>query len=610
MPARFVVMPDAGGARNSAPPIPFPPARVIPHPSGWPFLAGNWAPEDITTASVGAVRLAVIGICPVTAGRLSELAARILTLSDADGVAAVLPGSFHLIISVDGRVRVQGSVSGLRRIFHARVDGVPVASSQPDILARMIGAGIDDLAFAARVACGPMPPPLGGQSMWSGVRALPADHYLEMRPALAREKRWWQPPEPELPLAQGSAALREALCTAMTGRWPSGTRVSADMSGGMDSTSLSFLAARDTPDLMTFRWAEADAGNDDVVFASYAIRALRDAHHIVAPQASLPAIFSDPAAAAGLAGPYAASRTVARIRYTARLLAGRGSRWHLAGHGGDEVFGHAPGYLRGLMRRHPVVAIQHARGYRALGRWRLAATVAGMATGGGTVAGWWHAQAGQLTAGSVPPCPALGWEMGWLRAPGWVTRDAIEAARSMLRRAACQARPLAPDRGQHQILSAVLASAAIYDQLAGLFAEANIVLDLPYLDDRVLEAALRVRLHERATPWQYKQLLAEAMRGIVPDAVLGRSTKGDFDKDVRGGLRRNLSDVLNVFADSALAARGLIDPDVLRSRLLSPQATNDTVIALEFLLGCETWLRAVQPCPTGPRSVHVLPAIS
>jgi asparagine synthase (glutamine-hydrolysing) len=602
-------MPDASGVLSSAPAMPFEATQAITYPSGWLFLAGNWAPEEITIASVGAVRVAVIGICPVTASRLSELAARVSTLADADQIAAALPGSFHLITSVDGRVRVQGSVSGLRRVFHARVDGVPVASGRPDILARMMGAGIDDLALATRVACGPMPPPLGGQSMWSGVRALPAGHYLEMRPTLACEKRWWQPPEPELPLTQGSTALRDALCTAMTGRWPAGTRVSADMSGGMDSTSLSFLAARDTSDLMTFRWEEADAGNDDVIFASYAIQALRDCQHIVVPQDSLPTIFSDPAAAAGFDGPYVASRTVARIRHTARLVASRGSRWHLAGHGGDEVFGHAPGYLHGLVRRHPVVAIRHARGYRVLGRWRLAATVAGLTTGGGTVADWWHAQADQLTADSTRPRPALGWEMGWLRAPAWVTPDAIEAARSTLHQTARQARPLAPDRGQHQILSAVRASAVIYDQLAEMFAESNVVLDMPYLDDRVLEAALRVRLHERANPWQYKRLLAEAMRGIVPDTVLGRSTKGVFGEDVRVGLRRNLSDVLDVFADSALAARGLIDPDVLRSRLLSAQATNETVIALEFLLGCETWLRAVTT-PPDHRSVNALPAIS
>jgi asparagine synthetase B (glutamine-hydrolysing) len=238
-------------------------------------------------------------------------------------------------------MRVQGSLSGLRQVFHTRIEGVPVAGERADALAGMTGSGMDEQVLAVRVACGSLvPPPLGEHSFWRRVRALPSDHYLRIDPCgTVGELRWWHSPEPEVGLTMGADAVRQALETAVAARTSAKGRLSADLSGGLDSTSLCFLAARaGRADLLTFRWAEA-------------------------------------------------------------------------------------------------------------------------------------------------------------------------------------------------------------------------------------EAALAVRPHERATPWRYKPLLVEAMRPILPEAIAARTTKGEFGEDVRIGFRRHLPEILGVFADSALANHGLIDPDLLRREL-------------------------------------------
>jgi asparagine synthase (glutamine-hydrolysing) len=270
----------------------------------------------------------------------------------------------------------------------------------------------------------------------------------------------------------------------------------------------------------------------------------------------------------------------------------------LAGHGGDELFHDPPAYLHPLLRRRPVTAIRHVRGYRALHRWPLGATVSTLARGG-DLGAWWHQQAQQLTIGPLPRrTPDLGWGFP-LRAPVWVTPAAIDTTRAVLRSTAEQARPLAPDRGQHTTLANLRMQGPHYRQLARVYATAGLRLELPYFDDRVIEAALGVRTHERRTPWQYKPLLVEAMRGILPDTIAARTTKGEFGQDARIGRRRYLSDILDVFADSALAAQGLVNPDLLRRALLAPQVDHAAMNAVEALLGCETWLRATQT-PTPP----------
>lgn len=61
----------------------------------------------------------MIRLCPVTATRLTELVAGVRSVAGLGAVA----GCWHLVASVDGVVRVQGSLGGVRRVFHTWVGG-------------------------------------------------------------------------------------------------------------------------------------------------------------------------------------------------------------------------------------------------------------------------------------------------------------------------------------------------------------------------------------------------------------------------------------------------------------------------------------------------------
>jgi asparagine synthase (glutamine-hydrolysing) len=597
----WMVLPDRPDARRVVAGWPWWSRWVLAHASGRPWLVGGLDRGEVILASVGSLRVAVIGSCPVTATRLRELVAGVRRVAELDSLAGVLPGCWHLVASVDGVVRVQGSLSGVRQVFHTRIQGVAVAGERADVLAGVAGSGVDEQVLAVRVACGPLvPPPLGEHSFWRGVQVLAPDHYLRIDPSgMVGELRWWQPPRAEVSLGVGAGVVREALEVAVATRRPSHGRLSADLSGGMDSTSLCFLAARaGMADLVTFRWAEADAANDDAVFATHAACGLPQAEHLVLPQAQMPRVFADPGDTGDTEAPYQFTRTLARTRHNAKLLATHGARRHLAGHGGDELFDNPPAYLHSLVRRDPLTAIRHVRGYQALGRWPWGATLAALARNA-DLGAWWHQQAQQLSTGPPPRrMPDLGWGYP-LRAPVWVTPAAIDTTRALLHSTAEQAQPLASDRGQHLALTILRMTGPAYRQLCGVLATAGVRLELPYLDDRVIEAALVVRPHERTTPWRYKPLLVEAMRGILPERITARTTKGEFSADVRIGLRRHLPEILAVFDDSTLAAHGLINPDQLRRELLAPQVDNVAMFFVEDLLGCESWLRAT-PKPTPP----------
>jgi len=502
-------------------------------------------------------------------------------------------------------VRVQGSISALRQVFYAQVAGTTVAADNVQVLVSLTRAAIDDRLIASQLAYPQLPYPLDGQCLWRGVCSLSPDCCLILDDkGGGHVLQWWSAPEPVLPLAEGAVAVCHSLTDSVKARIAGGGIISADLSGGMDSTSLCFLAASQAADLLTVRRVEADPGSDDDLWARRAGKELPGAEHLVFGYHEAPLIYAKIANAEGNPeGPYRWVRSRGRHVHLAGLLAERGCRLHLAGHGGDELFGAFPSYLHAIVRSNPLIAARHARGYRALRRWPAWHTLRAL-NDGATFTEWLTAVAGRLTA---PPLasttPYFGW--GWpIRMPPWASSAAVEATSSLLRNKAAEIpAPLAGSRAQHEVLQQIRACGRTMSQVATLVVDrgAGVQLAAPYLDDRVIEAALAVQLHERMTPWQYKPLLAAAMRGVVPDEILGRTTKGDFTADVYAGLKRHRAALLELFADSALAQRGRIDGDALHAAIVGVHLTFTTLIPLEQTVACEIWLRAVDRASRHPQ---------
>jgi asparagine synthase (glutamine-hydrolysing) len=122
----------------------------------------------------------------------------------------------------------------------------------------------------------------------------------------------------------------------------------------------------------------------------------------------------------------------------------------------------------------------------------------------------------------------------------------------------------------------------------------GVTLAAPYYDDRVVEAGLAVRPQERITPWRYKPLIIEAMRGVVPDESLTRQTKANGSGDEEPGLRRHRADLLAMFEDSRLARLGLIDAGAVRETLARPLPPSLQLGMLDQTVACEVWLRSLE----------------
>jgi asparagine synthase (glutamine-hydrolysing) len=593
----FAVLPDCDTAPAAA--IRLPGAvQVRRHASGRPWLVGRWPAGELMIGAAGDTQIGVFGAGCTTAAELESAAADVSDLRQLDRLAARLPGSFHLVASVAGAVRVQGSISGMRRVFVARVGDVDVAADRCDVLARATGAGVSPERLAICLLAPEAPYPLEGEVVWAGVESLAEDHFLALgRDGRHSAVRWWTPPEPALTLAEGASALRDTLTAAVGARARSGLQLSSDLSGGLDSTPVCFLAAaalRERGDrLISVTTSTGDPADDDWAWADIAARAMPDIDRVLLPAEDLPLPYADllqpgPADDEPLLDPGARWH----VKRVVEILTSRGAELHLTGDGGDEILEPEPSYLRDLLWSRPWRTLSHLRGYRALNRWSWPAALR-LLTERTSYADWLAASANALTAPPVDDDAPQSAGVAY-RIPPWAADGVADVVRERVLAAAAEVRLVDINQRQHEDLQSVRTAGHEVRQTNHMTARLGLPISAPFLDDRVIETCMAVRPDERADPRRYKPLMVEAMRGLLPDEWLRRGTKADGTSMHHSGLRAHRAKLVELCEDSELARLGLVDADRLRDQCTAMWTSPLWPVALSRTMGLERWLRDVR----------------
>ncbi|MDJ1136928.1 asparagine synthase-related protein [Streptomyces iconiensis] len=634
-PLWFAVFPDCAAAGAAVARLRrFAECRVS-HPSGRPLLLGRWptvretsayvpetnaevrepgahvrepGAETVRAARSGGAVLALAGQQAAAAAELYGAAARSRTTEEAAAYASGVPGSFHLVTSVAGQVRVQGTLSGLRRVYAAEVDGVTVAADRADVLAYLTGAGVDERCLALHLLSPALLPPLTDRPLWRGVRCVPSDHFLlHDASGRARDVRYWSPPEARLPLSAGAPALRAALGAAVEARTAGRTVVSSDLSG-LDSTSLCSLAAlQPGTRVVAFTAASADPLDEDVRWSFRTTAALPGIEHRIVPHGEMPTIYE---ALPGMREPFDEPCAVladhARWMSLTRRASAAGSALHLAGFGGDELLIASAAHLRTLLRRRPRTALSLLSDYSASYRWRRRHVLRRLCTRT-SYRGWFRSAADALTA---PPPPSDRPPLSWGEPPRlapWATPEAVDAVRELIHEAAPHVEPVSVHPGVHDDVTGLRYAARPLRQIGQLAARDGTALAAPYLDDAVLNAVLAVRPEERRTPWSYKPLLVAALRGTVPEECFTGRTKTVTNSDPDAALRTHRAQLAALWDESRLAHSGLIDAAALRATCAGPlqHHPRDLHGGLYQTLACELWLRSLErpaapDLPTSP----------
>ncbi|MFI9561061.1 asparagine synthase-related protein [Nonomuraea endophytica] len=589
----FVVLPDVEDARALARAL----RRIHPrldelsHPSGRPWLLGDWGGRPPAVGRAGDRAIAAFGPHTLTDRELSAYASRVTTVHDLD--ALPLCGARHLVATIGGRVRVQGMASGLRRVYWCTAGGMPVAGDRANVLAGLIGSAIDPARLAIRLLYSVAPWPLAWKSLWRGVHAVLPGHYLRMDGrATPTETRWWTPPVPGLPVSQAAEPFREALADAVAG-WITPGRPAVSELSGLDSSSICALAVRAGADVLALTAAQPDVMDEDVRWARESVAGLREAgyrlDHDIIPAEDSPLVYDGILSACGdFDEPFPCVHSQRRFEYGLSRGARHSPRVHLSGFGGDEMLRRASPWLLTLLGREPLVGLRHLRATVGRHKWSHVQAIRRM-IGERAYPAWLRATA----TGLEHPSDGMS-HVGWGAhpvLPQWVTPDAVAMVRDALLDAADEPQLLSDDLGMHSLLAGTYVSAQEKRCFEQIGDQEGATVAMPFFDDRVFTASLAVRPADRNDPGRYKPLLVEAMRGVVPAAVLGRVTKSGTAATTVMGSRRHRDQLVGLAEGSRLAALGLVDPLALGRVVRGPIDIETPRLRIEPTLGCEIWLR-------------------
>jgi asparagine synthase (glutamine-hydrolysing) len=113
----------------------------------------------------------------------------------------------------------------------------------------------------------------------------------------------------------------------------------------------------------------------------------------------------------------------------------------------------------------------------------------------------------------------------------------------------------------------------------------------PFLSRPLVEFSLGLPVHMRARPFARKWILREAMRGLVPEQIRTRQSKGNIDARMLWALQREHATLQKLLHDPISGELGLVDVHALRAAVEEARCgVKHNLVMLISALSLETWL--------------------
>jgi asparagine synthase (glutamine-hydrolysing) len=577
-------------------------------------MLGTGSDTSLECQDSQGARLIILGVCLLGPAELAAAFSAAVQAGRPERIAEC-PGAYTAIILRDGEITAYTDLAGQFPLYYSRCAGELLIGPDPAGIAAAHHRVADPLSAAAHITCPGILPLWWGRSAYADVRRLEGGMTLRAGPGGLEISAARLPlPVPGTSLSEGAARLRDALSASIRVRRARADEpVSADFSGGLDSSSVAFLAAGCGTAPVTsisYHHPLAPAADQDDAVRLAALSSAIDLTVVSGSAETLPFAGIAEALAGGISGAEPVPQLLAARRDAMRLAAASaaGTRLHLTGEGGDAILMGAPSYLADLARRRALGTLwRHCGDYGRLRHVAPAALAARAIRLAGTSAGSaLRAAAGDLArpvAGSANWGDLVAW---WPRPEmtAWLTAG----TRRQLAELAGDpetARTVPAGVGPADLASLVdlRRSGAASQHLRTLGRRHGLAVQAPFLDSAVVRAALSTAAATRAGPMSYKPMLGAALAGLVPAQVLARRTKGDYSAEYYLGARRVAAELRTLLSDSHLADLGVIEPGSVLpvlDRMLAGIAV--PLGPLTTLVATEVWLRAQACSGTGKES--------
>jgi len=442
--------------------------------------------------------------------------------------------------------------------------------------------------YAARYLCGQ---PIRHFTPYHGIQAVPPAHYLAIRDGMIANKAHWEPPMGKEIRYGSDAEYEEHLFglfkKSVERRTDGGTNILAQLSGGMDSTSIVCMSdhirrsqgaePRDLLDTISYYDDSEPNWNERPYFTVTEVKRGRTGIHIDAAFLGTHT-FAPPGTAEEqyLLPPFHSSELEHEKRIEIET-ANRDYRVVLSGMGGDELLGGVPTPMpelashltAGNLLRFLVRSIEWCR-YQRTPLIKMLY------------------EAAKFTVQQHSPVRNLDKQI-----PAWISQQ-FRGNYGLTEAAA---------RGQNwgaRLRAAAVNNSRIWGAIMETLPHCHPGLlkryeyRYPYLDRDLVEFLFRVPREQLVSPGRRRALMRRALRDIVPSEILERRRKGYVTRGPLIALQNASEQIETSFDDSILVKSGFIDMPGLRRSMTSIVSGTNTVewpFVMRTIL-FDRWLKA------------------
>ncbi len=564
--------------------------RLLNYGSGRPCVFGSKATASASSrASTRLGDILLVAECAASRRKFEAASGRLGSLAALEGLLPTLVGRLLVVVAQQDSCVIYPTIFPSVQVYWTN-SACDVVASRLDVLAGLCRLSTDLGVLSGRLSTLGLPWPMSGSTIWQGVSRLTVGECLEVAPGRRSTRRWWSHPKGVLDRGTIVRQLRSSLVDTMADLCAEQNRVGVDVSGGLDSTAVAYLAAEAGASVDAHHVEPADGDNDDTRWAK---RAILDT-------AARPMISTDRARTsffisgdrdkpeADLAGPALWSAGRRHLRAVARIDKRRDVSLHLTGFGGDELFTPMPAQVWSLWHQSGLPAFPRVTRSALMNRvpvWKLVRA----ATNRTSITA-------ELTRGPLVDADPTEMDLSWgvrLALPRWATPTAEEMVRDLAARSARRKPlPLSEDRARHQALSSLSYVRDLLNDITLRFSTGHHRWLSPFLEPGVFSVALQQASISRLDDGYRKLLLRDSLTGIVPAAYFDRGAKGEYSNELHIAMRHHHSAVASYFAECLLADLGLVDRSQLLKVIDSGAASTDDLHFIQSTLEAERWARA------------------
>jgi len=493
--------------------------------------------------------------------------------------AATFIGDFACVVYDERTHSIVGlrDAFGVDTLYYRTFPDIVAFASRADLLATEHDYDRQFLAeFVARADSGTRTP-------YSGVCAVPPAHVVRTLARRVVTQRYWSAASFTTPDARPWPALvdefREHFATAVRTRLSSNGRTWAQLSGGLDSSSVVSMAqslanSGRAPNGLAGTVTLVDphgTGGDERCYSDTVVGAYGLRNEQVSGYGWWQSDGADPPRTDQ---PTPAYLMYARDRRMAEVVRAAGGEVLLSGYGADHYLGGSAVFLAD---------------WAVEGRWRAALQESMRWAVVGHVSFWTFA----MNNIAMPLCPpaVLRRLLPAASVPAWVHPRVVREFGLGERTVVQQAYGGRP--GGKYIANLLRALEAMPDVLAMHAVTQDIVEERhPFLYRPLVELALGLPAQLCAQPMARKWILRESMRGLLPEVVRNRPGKGSIDGSLARTLARETSRMHALLDESILVEMGLVDRAALvRAIDDGAQGADDQRTAIARTLALDGWLQ-------------------